>query len=160
VKVAGGPGGGRTAAAEVPKPMGTAAEAAVRPGPPAPPQEGKPDTYGFQDLKDRVEAGPRYDVQPPEERPPRPPRANPAGPLPVATPVYDPEKSRGKWTPGGALEDLKGMLPLGLGNKLQEMKDAFAGGSNAAKAAGAGSARAAMAGVGEMAVAAGPAVAL
>ena len=61
-------------------------------GPTPTPEPSKPDIYGFMGAKDRVEAGPIYGVKAPEEKPPRPPRAELAGPRPVAQPGYDPEK--------------------------------------------------------------------
>lgn len=143
------PGPGQTAATRVPPAPQAAAE------PPA-------DVYGFQDAKDRVEAGPRYDVHKAEGESKATANAAQKKPPIMAESVYDPQKSRQKWTGEGAVDDLKGMLPLGLGNKLEEMKNAFYSGRQAAVRAGAapGGARAAMAGVGEAAVAAGPAIAI
>lgn len=86
------------------------------------------------------------------------PTATPVTKLPVAQPVYDFDKSRAKWTPGGMMDDLKSWLPAGIGGKLGEVKDAYAAGSRAAGQAGAGAVGRAAGGIGEAAVAAGPAI--
>lgn len=88
----------------------------------------------------------------------------PPAPRPRAEVVSDAEKSREQWTPAGAMNDLKGYLPGGIGQKLGGKFEAIGGAYKAASAeageAGAGMAGRVAAGVGEAAIAAGPAAAL
>lgn len=71
--------------------------------------------------------------------------------MPTGKPLWE------KWTPAGAMEDLKGFLPAGIGNKLGDITKGFKAGSAAAEVEGGsaliGGVRGAVAG-------AGPAVAL
>jgi hypothetical protein len=132
-------------------PTGTAT-AAAPPAPPTQPTTGL-DVYRFKDTADRLEAGERYDVKPPVDLPPRPPRAEPV--LPKAEPVEPPPMSAaeiaqlvGRFIPGRV-----GQFVAGVGRQLGGAGAAEVGGATA----GAAEAAAAAAGLGELAAVAGPA---
>jgi hypothetical protein len=182
----------------------------TNPEPPQPPPPPKPETYGFADVKDRLEGGERYGVEPPPDLPPRPPRGEPVDEgwykrmkeledtlarrqkigLKLAeaeeeelrrlrlrlqnevnrkTPTAPEGAESGwsgrpvgkemweKWKPENLLNDFKGMLPGGIGNKLGEIKGGFQAGGEAAAAAGESELLGAAAGA---VAAAGPVVAL
>lgn len=118
-----------------------------------------PTAYPVQDEpEERLPlAGDTYEAQPPPPKPPRPP----GSPRPRAEVISDADKSRDQWTPEGALDDLKGYIPFGIGNKFgskfKVMGSAYSAASGEAAAAGASRVGAMAAGAGEAALAAGPA---